>query len=577
MVLVWSKNSCPSLREGACLASGADRIVAAAQCVTSASDAGLLLNLLQVHGLRGCEAMQFHSHEECTADALRSISLTRRLEGVKLCEQALVPKAMPLDFTLIAAALDAVAALGLATEETVDKTLNLASLPSAPPLVLISALGAYMELCAMPDMTKIAAAIRVIESRISADLIGRFSELLEYCPLRVGGIAAALAEPELYAGYLFGHNDAPLARLQAAVDLTGPALANTSHTRPHVAFSVHQFAHVPDSLRLGGYWMRWRFLLAHAAQATELERDAASRRAAELLTIAQAHPDEVALDEAFAGAPLVRLAGYLTHVCSKEFDHCRYLNFPLTLPHGSWLFRGIGNRLDDRDRGKLTAFGGNLCDTSIANLLARGCGPADLTRVPPNAEEIFGALWLKVGQTFTSVALEKALGYTSLPNCGAVVAIRADYFNIAQRAGRCRVEKEYAFNPVLYDPVPNFAIERIWLPAGLEASVRAAASGQPSTALAKALVAPVATLSRALQSTQCSTRRGAASSPPDTLLQRLRFLEPEADVACAVIDACPPAKMQDILHASMVELLLCLENHRRLSSDSRSSRNTTTA
>eukprot|EP00966_Prymnesium_polylepis_P106564 2467416-Prymnesium_polylepis.1 len=58
-----------------------------------------------------------------------------------------------------------------------------------------------------------------------------------------------------------------------------------------------------------------------------------------------------------------------------------------------------------------------------------------------------------------------------MPGDGAFMAINADYFHTAQRSGRCRVEKEYAFNPVLYDPIPNFAIERIWLPKDHERRV----------------------------------------------------------------------------------------------------------
>ena len=588
MVLIWSKNSCPSLQADACTARGTTLIDAAAQRVESTSDAGLLLNLLQVHGLRGCEAMQHAGTAECTLDALRSAALTRRLESVPLYEQALrMASSTPLDADLLMAAADAAAIVGLATtEETVETLLALASLPTAPPSVAVAALNAYLELCAAPNVSAALHIMLGLESRIdNVDAATRFSELLERWPLRVGGqpfpmahIAASLCEPERYATSLLAHNDAPLQRIRTAVAFTDATLAATSHTRPHMAFPLHQFAHVPDSLRQSGYWLRWRFLLAHAARVSDSTREAARRHASELLASKelQLTSDEAAIDEAFAGAPLTRLAGYLAHAFSREFDSCRYLPFPLTLPPGSWIFRGIGDRL-----------GGPLSEMAVANLLARGCGPADLTRAPPNAEQIFGALWLKVGQTFTSVALSKALRFTSMPGDGAMMAIRADYFHAAQRSGRCRVEKEYAFNPVLYDPIPNFAIEHIWLPKAQQRRVLWAAYqdrpdnpaepvGPSSEArglveefarsdggvasLANSLVAPMATLSRAV-------RNSSRSSNPPELLRRLHFVEPGADLTNTVSESCPPVNLHEMCISTLAEIMLCIEHHRRPSAD----------
>jgi len=233
-------------------------------------------------------------------------------------------------------------------------------------------------------------------------------------------------------------------------------------------------------------------------------------------------------------------------VFSSSFNSCRYLPFPITLPTGSWVFRGIGTRLDE--------IGSHLCDEATASLLTRGCGPADLTRVPPNAANIFGALWLKVGQTFTSAALEKALGYTSMPERGALVAIRAEYFHVAQRSGRCRVEKEHWFNPVFYDPIPHNAIDAIWLPKSMEASVQAAAADASSPNLASST-----------QGTLRQVLRASGHPASTTFLDRLHFVEANADMAHVVSEACPPATAAASLCSTLVELLLCIEIHQQLS------------
>lgn len=146
------------------------------------------------------------------------------------------------------------------------------------------------------------------------------------------------------------------------------------------------------------------------------------------------------------------------------------------------------------------------------------------------------------------------------------MSLSAEYFHTAQRSGRCRVEKtssndqQGAFNPVLYDPIPQFAIEHIWLPKSMEEPLRAVASGEDSPELAASLVAPLSSLRRALLSSPSTN----GNELPRRLLDRLIFLEPGADVAAVVTESCPAVNNEDLLLATLTELVLCFECHKKL-------------
>lgn len=155
--------------------------------------------------------------------------------------------------------------------------------------------------------------------------------------------------------------------------------------------------------------------------------------------------------EAFPGVQ--QYEGWLLSIPMRGL---RYIE-PLYLPPNAPVFRGINARKGD-----------NLLDEALFDLLKRGAGAAELTKV--KATE---ATWAKLGQLFTSLQLSYVTeGYFN--DGGALMVIKPEWVNEQVRIRQARNQAEAgAFHYVFYQTIPLEAFSEIHVSGEVYAKVHA--------------------------------------------------------------------------------------------------------